>query len=116
MRFLIVLLALAALLLAAPALGTSQQRRPPHYALWLCVHGNEHSAWNDPDPPYFGGLQMGWWFMRTYGRHLLETKGTADHWTPLEQMWVAELAFKRERFRVSWFNGQWPPSAGRCGL
>ena len=29
-------------------------------------------------------------FQRLYGSDLLRRKGTADNWTPLEQMWVAE--------------------------
>ena len=36
-------------------------------------------AWNDPNPPYYGGLQMDLGFQRTYGRGLLARKGTADH-------------------------------------
>lgn len=88
----------------------------PHRALWLCVHQHEQTAWNDSGAPYWGGLQMGSWFIATYGGSLLKTKGTPDHWTPQEQMSVAERAFQREGLSVAWFNGQWPPSAGRCGL
>lgn len=95
---------------AAPA------HQPPHYSLWMCVHKHERSAWNDPNAPYYGGLQMGSWFMRTYGTRLLRVKGTADHWTPLEQMWVAENGYAKSGYSTSWFNGQWPPSRGRCGL
>ena len=40
------------------------------------------------------GLQMDLGFQRTYGRELLRRKGTANHWTPLEQMWVAERAHR----------------------
>lgn len=107
----------AAVLVAAALLHSATAAlRPPHYQLWMCVHQHEHSAWNDPNAPYYGGLQMGSWFMRTYGARLLRAKGTADRWTPLEQMWVAENAYKRERYSTAWFNTQWPPSAGRCGL
>ena len=28
-------------------------------------------------------------FQQTYGGWLLRHKGTADHWSPLEQIWVA---------------------------
>src|ERR687886_629540 len=49
---------------------------------------------NDPYAPYYGGLQMDIGFQRAYGARLLVRKGTADHWTPLEQMWVAERALR----------------------
>lgn len=84
--------------------------RPPHYNEWMCIHKGEGS-WTDPNAPYYGGLQMDMSFMRTYGWHLLQTKGTADNWTPLEQMWVAERA---------WASGRgfypWPNTARWCGL
>ena len=41
---------------------------------------------------------------------LLRTKGTADHWTPLEQIWTAEKAAKSRGF---W---PWPNTARSCGL
>lgn len=83
---------------------------PPHKSAWLCIHRFEGS-WTDPNPPYYGGLQMDLQFQRTYGAELLRRKGTADHWTPLEQMWVAERAHRSGR-------GYWPwPSTARaCGL
>lgn len=83
---------------------------PPHYSAWLCIHSYE-GAWNDPGAPFYGGLQMDWGFMRTYGGHLLRTKGTADHWTPLEQMWVAERAHRSGRGFYPW-----PNTARYCGL
>jgi hypothetical protein len=85
-------------------------QNPPHKRQWLCIHRYE-GAWNDPNPPYFGGLQMDYSFMATYGRHLLKTKGTADHWTPLEQMWVAERAHRAGRGFYPW-----PNTARYCGL
>jgi hypothetical protein len=85
-------------------------QNPPHRRQWLCIHRYE-GAWNDPNPPYFGGLQMDYSFMATYGRHLLRTKGTADKWTPLEQMWVAERAHRAGRGFYPW-----PNTARYCGL
>ena len=82
---------------------------PPHKRQWLCIHRYE-GAWNDPDAPYYGGLQMDSGFQQTYGAYLLRTKGTADHWTPLEQMWVAERAHKARGFYP------WPNTARTCGL
>jgi len=82
---------------------------PPHKREWLCIHRYEGS-WRDPHSPYYGGLQMDLEFQTTYGRRLLRTKGTADHWTPLEQMWVAEHAYHTRGF---W---PWPNTARYCGL
>ncbi len=87
-----------------------QLRRPPHLAEWLCIHSYE-GAWNDPNEPYFGGLQMDISFQRGYGRYLLRRKGTANHWTPAEQMWTAEKALRAGRG----FH-PWPVAARRCGL
>jgi len=87
-----------------------QAHDPPHRADWLCIHRYE-GAWNDPDPPYYGGLQMDTSFQRTYGPELLRRKGTADSWTPLEQMWVAERAHRRGRGFYPW-----PNTARLCGL
>jgi hypothetical protein len=83
---------------------------PPHRAGWLCIHRYE-GAWNDPNPPYYGGLQMDLRFQRTYGRTLLRRKGTANHWTPLEQMWAAERAHRSGRGYYPW-----PNTARYCGL
>jgi hypothetical protein len=85
-------------------------QNPPHKRQWLCIHRFE-GAWNDPNPPYYGGLQMNLGFQRTYGGGLLSRKGTADHWTPLEQMWAAERAHRSGRGFYPW-----PNTARYCGL
>jgi hypothetical protein len=82
----------------------------PHRSAWLCIHRFEGS-WTDPSPPYYGGLQMDLGFMRRYGTDLLRRKGTADHWTPLEQMWTAERAHRSGRGFYPW-----PNTARSCGL
>lgn len=82
---------------------------PPHYQDWLCIHRYEGS-WTDNGSPYYGGLQMDIGFQQTYAPDLLKQKGTADHWTPLEQMWTAEKAYKTRGF---W---PWPNTARACGL
>jgi len=84
--------------------------RPPHRAEWQCIHRYE-GRWTDSGAPYYGGLQMDYGFMATYGRELLRRKGTADHWTPLEQMWVAERAYHSGRGFYPW-----PNTARYCGL
>ena len=43
-------------------------------------------------------------------RLALRPKGTADHWSPLEQIWTAEKALKSRGF---W---PWPNTARYCGL
>lgn len=83
---------------------------PPHYAQWLCIHRYEGSWTANTGNGYYGGLQMDYSFMGAYGGKLLSSKGTADHWTPLEQMWVAENAWQSRGF---W---PWPNTARFCGL
>jgi len=84
--------------------------RPPHLSAWICIHRYEGS-WRDPNAPYFGGLQMDLTFQWQYGPRLLRNKGTADHWTRFEQMWVAERAHRSGRGFYPW-----PLTARRCGL
>lgn len=88
---------------------------PPHRAEWLCIHRFErHPAqgWSTrTGNGFYGGLQMDLSFQRAYGSDLLRTKGTADRWSPLEQMWVAERAHRRGRG----FH-PWPNTARYCGL
>jgi hypothetical protein len=84
--------------------------RPPHLRAWLCIHGYEGS-WHDPNAPYYGGLQMDLTFQRQYAPRLVRRKGTADHWTRYEQMWVAERAHSSGR---GFFP--WPSTARYCGL
>jgi hypothetical protein len=86
-----------------------QALKPPHRSQWLCIHRYEGS-WTEPNAPYYGGLQMDEEFQQTYGRELYRAKGTADHWSPLEQMWVAERAYRTRGF---W---PWPNTARFCGL
>ena len=82
---------------------------PPGLRGWLCIHAYEGS-WADSGSPYWGGLQMDLSFQQTYGGWLLRHKGTADHWSPLEQIWVAVRAA-----RVRGFS-PWPNTARYCGL
>jgi hypothetical protein len=50
-------------------------------------------------------------FQRAYGRGLLRRKGTANRWTPLEQMWTAERAHRSGSGFSPWTN-----TAGYCGF
>lgn len=83
---------------------------PPHQSEWRCIHRFE-APWTDPDSPYYGGLQMDLGFQRAYGPELLRRKGTANHWAPYEQMWVAERALRAGRGFYPW-----PMTARQCGL
>ena len=83
---------------------------PAHRSAWLCIHRYEGS-WRDDGGPYYGGLQMDIGFQEHYGRMLLRAKGTANHWTPLEQMWIAERAYQSGRGFYPW-----PNTARYCGL
>jgi hypothetical protein len=83
---------------------------PPHRLGWLCIHRYEGS-WHDSGDPYWGGLQMDRGFMQTYAPRVLLRRGWANHWTPLEQMWVAERAHRSGRGYSAW-----PNTARFCGL
>jgi len=84
-------------------------QHPPHLQAFLCIHRYEGS-WTDGGDPYFGGLQMNRGFQARYGWWLYRHKGTADRWTPLEQIWTAEKALRSRGF---W---PWPNTARVCGL
>ena len=86
-----------------------QAKHPPSLGAWLCIHRYEGS-WADSGSPYWGGLQMDLSFQQTYGGWLLRHKGTADHWSPLEQIWVAVRASHTRGF------SPWPNTARDCGL
>ena len=84
-------------------------KHPPDLRDWMCIHRYEGS-WVDSGGPYWGGLQMDLSFQATYGGWLLRHKGTADHWSPLEQIWVAVRASHSRGF------SPWPNTARDCGL
>jgi hypothetical protein len=83
---------------------------PPHEWQWRCLQRHE-GPWRDAADPYWGGLQMGRSFMLAHApRHLLR-RGWAHRWSPIEQMWVAERAFRAGRGFYPW-----PNTARTCGL
>jgi hypothetical protein len=84
-------------------------KHPPELRDWMCIHRYEGS-WADSSGPYWGGLQMDYSFQRSYGGWLLSHKGTADHWSPLEQIWVAVRASHSRGF------SPWPNTARYCGV
>jgi hypothetical protein len=92
-----------------------QALHPPRLGAWLCIHRYERhprQGWRTATGNgYYGGLQMDISFQRTYGRDLLRRKGTANRWTALEQIWVAERAYRSGRGFYPW-----PNTARYCGL
>jgi hypothetical protein len=81
---------------------------PPRMAAWLCIHRHErhpHQGWaTRTGNGFYGGLQMNISFQRTYGGWLLAEKGTANNWTAIEQIWVAERAYRSGRGFYPWPN------------
>jgi hypothetical protein len=92
-----------------------QAWNPPRLRAWLCIHRHERhprQGWaSATGNGYYGGLQMDISFQRRYGADLLRRKGTANRWTALEQIWVAERAFRSGRGFYPW-----PNTARYCGL
>jgi len=83
----------------------------PHRRQWKCIHHYE-GAWNaNTGNGFYGGLQMDLSFQSSHGDFFLRHKGTANNWTPLEQMLVAEVAYQSGRG----FH-PWPNTARYCGL
>jgi resuscitation-promoting factor RpfA len=92
-----------------------QASHPPRLQAWLCIHRYERHpgmGWaTATGNGFYGGLQMDISFQRTYGAELLRRKGTANRWTAIEQMWVAERAYRSGRGFYPW-----PNTARACGL
>ena len=92
-----------------------QAYNPPRRGAWLCIYRHERHprmGWRtQTGNGFFGGLQMDLAFQRTYGPELLRRKGTADRWTAIEQIWVAERAYRSGRGFYPW-----PRTARSCGL
>src|SRR5262245_10357826 len=86
-------------------------KHPKRLQAWLCIHRRE-GPWNaNTGNGYYGGLQMDISFQKAYGRSLLRKKGRAHKWLPLEQIWVAERAYRSGRGFYPW-----PNTARACGL
>jgi hypothetical protein len=85
------------------------------YEKWRCIHEHE-GAWNsNTGNGYWGGLQMDWGFMHTYGPEFIRRYGLANRWPVWAQLVAAERAydgfagFKRRGF------SPWG-TRGMCGL
>jgi Transglycosylase-like domain len=84
---------------------------PPHNREFRCIHRHEGPWDANTGNGYYGGLQMDLTFQRQYAPRYLRQKGTADKWTPLEQIWVGERALREGRGFYPW-----PTAARNCGL
>jgi hypothetical protein len=76
---------------------------------WECIHSHE-GAWDDPNPPYWGGLQMDYAFQQAYGSEFLARWGTADNWPVWAQITAANRAKATRGY------SPWPNTARMCGL
>lgn len=75
-----------------------------------CVHSGE-GRWDDPNAPYWGGLQMDKNFMRAYAPWAYRYFGTADRWPVSVQIAAGIHAVISGRGFYPW-----PVTARRCGL
>lgn len=91
---------------------TGPLRALPLYGQFICIARHESGVrWNANDGNgYYGALQMDIEFQRTYAPRLLREKGTADRWTPSEQIRAAARAVPGRGF------SPWPNTARMCGL
>lgn len=63
------------------------------YEKWRCIHEHE-GAWNsNTGNGYWGGLQMDWGFMHTYGPEFIRRYGLAHRWPVWAQLVAAERAY-----------------------
>lgn len=89
-------------------------QHPPRLRQWLCIYRHERhpeQGWGTATGNgFYGGLQMNIAFQRRHAQWLLRRKGTANRWSPVEQIWIAE----RGRKVQGW--GAWPNTARACGL
>ncbi len=82
----------------------------PVRAALLCIHSGE-GPWNAATGNgYYGGLQMDVPFQLAYAPYTYRAKGTADKWTPLEQLTAGAKAV-----RVRGYS-PWPQTRIPCGV
>jgi len=111
----------ATLLLAVLLLITGQSPAHPkplprHFVAGAkCIQSHEGS-WRDAGAPYWGGMQMDWGFMETYGTWLLKNVGTADRWTPHQQLHISYRAFRGWKGHAARGFGPWPNTRKMCGV
>jgi len=78
---------------------------------FLCIHSYEGAWSSNTGNGYYGGLQMDWTFMRTYGSEFVRQWGSADNWPVAAQLTAAARAHASGRGFTPW-----PNTARACGL
>src|SRR3954454_3571256 len=78
---------------------------------FLCIHSYEGAWTSNTGNGYYGGLQMDWGFMRTYGADFVRRWGSADNWPVEAQLAAAARAHASGRGFTPW-----PNTARACGL
>ena len=89
-----------------------------HRVGWECIHSRE-GDWQDGGWPFWGGLQMGSWFLSTYmGINSPSGVSGPNGWynapSPEQQMRAAENGYKRSGYSSSWLASQWPNTYPPC--
>jgi hypothetical protein len=78
---------------------------------FLCIHSFEGAWTSNTGNGYYGGLQMDYGFMRSYGSEYVQRWGTADNWP----VWAQIAAAVRAHHSGRGFT-PWPNTARACGL
>ena len=78
---------------------------------FICIHHYEGAWTSNTGNGYYGGLQMDYGFMRSYGSEFVQRWGTADNWP----VWAQLLAAVRAHESGRGFT-PWPNTARACGL
>ena len=78
---------------------------------FLCIHRYEGAWTSNTGNGYYGGLQMDFGFMRSYGSEFVDRWGTADNWPVWAQLTAAARAHESGRGFTPW-----PNTARACGL
>jgi integrase len=111
-----ILLGLALGLLLS-ALQARAHKLPPRFVKGaLCIHRYEGGWRANTGNGYYGGMQMDHGFQRTYGTWLYRHVGTADRWTPHQQLTISFRAYRGWKGYEGrgWYP--WPNTARACGL
>jgi len=102
--------------LLAVALHARPKEETPAVPAWLraafnCIHQYEGAWTSNTGNGYYGGLQMDYGFMRSYGAEYVRRWGTADNWP----VWAQLTAAMRAHHSGRGFT-PWPNTARACGL
>lgn len=83
---------------------------------WECIHRYEGSWDSNTGNGYYGGLQMDYGFMSTYGSDFMQKWGTANNWPVWAQVTAANRAKNGYRKHKARGYYPWPNTAAACGL